>query len=51
MNSLQETSLQYIRGDLDADQFKSVLGSAFGSKLPQILPLINAGLPTGKQLY
>ena len=47
---LQEKTALYVKGKINANQFKTVLKAAFGDKLEQVLPEINANLPKGKKI-
>ena len=50
LSLLQEKTADYVKGKINAGQFKNVLKAAFGDKLPSVLPEINENLPKGKKL-
>ena len=43
---LQTKSAQYVTGAVNVNEFKSILESIFGESLSQVVPIINASLPT-----
>jgi hypothetical protein len=48
LSALEEKTASYVKGKIEAKAFLATLTSAFGDKLPTVLPEILSSLPAAK---